>query len=895
MKDYPLWAADLRAKEADPSTPAKAPNASAQPNAYNDPLLRDFLNKKEKRADGTTYYPNSIWFRPDLGKAYTPGSVEGYKDKIEPYSAKKDIENRPAWMNQASPFGKPAKKGVRASLIAAGDTALTPSTSDIAPIYMAIVSPDDPQAVMDLVALIPASTTSPNPMTFIRKPGKWVPDQTVLNDLNSPTPPPVVVLDNDMLKIVNDQIDAAMVASSYVSDTVLAALVAGGGIDRNKGNAEKLRRYWLHGEGAAKIMWNTDGDWTRCVSHLSKFMGERAKGYCALRHREATGMWTGDKDHEQLLSKRGGRKVFSTDVIVPSETVTASVDLLAKAASAVDRVNETVGQTPAVTPEAPRGAKFSIPLVIPEEVESGDGRKFVKGAITIRELPLPLLWQKVTGEGHSGSVVVGIITEMVRTDQGIGNAHGYFDTGEAGQEVERLIRGGFIRGVSADMDQFEASEDTEVLENGENEPDNKVGGSKMKITKARVMATTVVPKPAFQECMIYIDDEAPIEEESKVITDGVYVDGVNPLDASALVACGLVAGMIPVTPPAEWFGNPGLTTATPLTVSDDGKVYGHIAAWHVDHIGMAFGTRPPRSRSNYAFFHTGVVRTDEGSDVAVGQLTLAGGHASLEASAQQAARHYDDTGSAVADVHAGEDAFGIWVSGALRPGTSPEQIRALRASAPSGDWRPIKGSLELVAVCQVNVPGFPIARARVASGQVMALVAAGANMLAQLKHDPLADFTARLDKLEAPLVASAAEAKRKVDAVLASITAQELSTKVKNMMDEDSAYMLQMINDDDGSELSVITRANRKKLADQGKALPNGSFPIRDAGDLRKAIHAFGRAKPGERGMVKRHIMKMARKLDKTDLIPSNWKSPSFSATAEEFTVVPTGDDIPKA
>jgi hypothetical protein len=70
------------------------------------------------------------------------------------------------------------------------------------------------------------------------------------------------------------------------------AVTAAGGLDRNRGNAEKLRRYWVHGEGAAKIRWGTPGDWARCVRHLSKYMGPRAKGYCQLRHKEALGIYT---------------------------------------------------------------------------------------------------------------------------------------------------------------------------------------------------------------------------------------------------------------------------------------------------------------------------------------------------------------------------------------------------------------------------------------------------------------------------------------------------------------------------------------------------------------------------------------------------------------------------
>jgi hypothetical protein len=253
---------------------------------------------------------------------------------------------------------------------------------------------------------------------------------------------------------------------------------------------------------------------------------------------------------------------------------------------------------------------------------------------------------------------------------------------------------------------------------------------------------------------------------------------------------------------------------------------------------------------------------------------LAGGHASLEASASEAVRHYDDTASAVADVHAGEDAYGIWVSGALRPGTTPEQIRSLRASAPSGDWRPIKGSLELVAVCQVNVPGFPIARARVASGQVMALVAAGANVLAQLKHDPLRELNERIDKLEAPMVAAAQDAKSRIEAVTAAIKASELSSRIAETKNADSAYMLQTLEDAD-TELAVISRKMREKLAGEKKALPDGSFPIRNVSDLRNAVQAYGRSKPGKRGLVRRHIIKRARQLEKTDLIPENWKEAS--------------------
>jgi hypothetical protein len=71
-----------------------------------------------------------------------------------------------------------------------------------------------------------------------------------------------------------------------------------GGADRDRGGAEKLRRYWTVGEGGAKIRWGhgaRTADFTRCVALLSKYMGNRAKGYCALRHKEMNGFYPGSK------------------------------------------------------------------------------------------------------------------------------------------------------------------------------------------------------------------------------------------------------------------------------------------------------------------------------------------------------------------------------------------------------------------------------------------------------------------------------------------------------------------------------------------------------------------------------------------------------------------------
>lgn len=303
-----------------------------------------------------------------------------------------------------------------------------------------------------------------------------------------------------------------------------------------------------------------------------------------------------------------------------------------------------------------------------------------------------------------------------------------------------------------------------------------------------------------------IEEEPSLDFEEAPLPEGIYEE--TPEDFEYQLAA-LAASAAPIVPPKAWFKDPGLTQATPLTITDEGKVFGHIASWTTSHIGMGRGVKPPRSASKYAYFRTGELRTDEG-DIQVGQLTLAGGHASLQASAEEAVKHYDDTASAVADVIAGEDAFGIWVAGALRPDVTPSQIRAFRASSPSGDWRPINGRLELVAVCQVNVPGFPIARAITASGGVPgALVAAGAAYLAELRESTkIEDLESRINKIEnSTLSADVAAVRNRMSAVLASRDA-ELASKAEAARQRMAAFTQKKAE----TELSAKVEALRARF-----------------------------------------------------------------------------------
>jgi hypothetical protein len=178
--------------------------------------------------------------------------------------------------------------------------------------------------------------------------------------------------------------------------------------------------------------------------------------------------------------------------------------------------------------------------------------------------------------------------------------------------------------------------------------------------------------------------------------------------------------------PSEWFKNPEFDHPTPMTITDEGRVFGHLAEWSTCHVGFeGICVSPPHSASGYAYFLTGYVQTADGP-VATGPISLGGGHARDGLSMRGAIAHYDSTSTAVCDITVGEDDFGIWTAGWVRPGVSQEQVVAVRASAPSGDWREVApGQMEMIAALSVNAPGFVVPRVGVRNGVQVSLVAAG--------------------------------------------------------------------------------------------------------------------------------------------------------------------------
>src|SRR5690625_7619559 len=117
---------------------------------------------------------------------------------------------------------------------------------------------------------------------------------------------------------------------------------------------------------------------------------------------------------------------------------------------------------------------------------------------------------------------------------------------------------------------------------------------------------------------------------------------------------------------------------------------------------------PPRCESGgvYPRFHRHPIRTSDGGRVNTGPLTSAG-HASTGRGVTPAAAmaHYDDPRFVVANVVCGEDEFGIWGAGALRPGVEPWQVAFADTYSVSGDWRTGEvGAAGVGGVAGVGVP-----------------------------------------------------------------------------------------------------------------------------------------------------------------------------------------------
>ncbi len=445
------------------------------------------------------------------------------------------------------------------------------------------------------------------------------------------------------------------------------------------------------------------------------------------------------------------------------DTIVASA--LPDRGAAVTRVGELLaGALVAAAPDAPVGPRFEATFEEGEEARDGSYYRRVidPGATNFdRPLPIPLMATDETSWGHDGAVLVGAITEGSREGASTVRLAGRFDSSPRALEFARQVDVGMLTRHSPDLigpveDEFECTEYDEDW--------GWCDEGIYHFVKATLGGTTIVPFPALDDAMITLPDGLEVLPAGEAADEAVAASGAGDAllgqDMPSRITGGFVAAatavapvrsvttLAPTRPVAPYdpdvFANPRLTGPSPLEVHEDLRVTGHLATWFdADgqpncHIGFPDQCiTPPHSASGYAYAHQGgPVDLANGERLRVGHLTVGTGHAATSGiSADEATAHYDNTGYSAALVRFGEDEHGIWCAGVVSPTADDFQIWALELATLSGDWRRIRGNLELVAALGVNVPGFPMADVVTASaaGECTALIAAGAHGLARLK------------------------------------------------------------------------------------------------------------------------------------------------------------------
>ena len=69
-----------------------------------------------------------------------------------------------------------------------------------------------------------------------------------------------------------------------------------------------------------------------------------------------------------------------------------------------------------------------------------------------------------------------------------------------------------------------------------------------------------------------------------------------------------------------------------------------------------------------------------------------------------------------------------------------------------------------------------------------------------------------------------------------------------------------------------LNKQARKNASNKGHAMKDGKFPIRNVAELKSAIKLRNSAKGVSQAAVRSHIVKRARALGHTDLLPDEWK-----------------------
>jgi len=283
--------------------------------------------------------------------------------------------------------------------------------------------------------------------------------------------------------------------------------------------------------------------------------------------------------------------------------------------------------------------------------------------VTWAELPLTLYAQTVSGEGHKGAVVAGSIEDIWIDGQNV-YGMGYFSDTAEGQNVYQLVDEGSLRGNSIDI------RDGDVTIT----PYADETGAAVEWVTAHIGASTLVGKPAFEDCRIEL-----LNNETLKASVGPHL--YDP----------------------KHFTKLKYKNAQRVNIAQDGEVTGHIVRWGERHRGFdnQFVTLQPSHRPILADFNIGRANFIDGTTMMTGILTSDGLHApddlsstdsreismEVQAFTKSTLSRMEDVRLQFAQVFAWEDEFGIAIHGCTMPGTTVEQATRALAGCTSIDYR----------------------------------------------------------------------------------------------------------------------------------------------------------------------------------------------------------------
>jgi hypothetical protein len=371
------------------------------------------------------------------------------------------------------------------------------------------------------------------------------------------------------------------------------------------------------------------------------------------------------------------------------------------------------------------GKPFTV-FFVPEGKESRDGRRLALDTTEFDQTPLPIMFQNTASHGDETpdpGVFIGAVHSAYRDPRAPHRmmGRGNLVMNQAAADAETQIRAG-LRGVSIDGYGLMPPE----LEPAVVDQEGNTVALLRTFTDTRIMGATVVPHPAFEDCCIWFDDETEPERVAACMPDQPAPPAEVQLPDHMPA---LLASSAPLKPPRAWFFTPEPSAIQALEVTPDGHITGHIAAKGMCHTAYKGRCEPyPPSRSDYRFFHVHAAETAEGEKIPCGVLTMETTHMRDPwGTPRETLDHYDHSGLQAAKIRAVNGRYGIWVSGALRPGLEDRDLWMLCGAAVSGDWREVREGQkrwkdELVAVLCVNSPGYPIPRPEVlvaSSGEIL--------------------------------------------------------------------------------------------------------------------------------------------------------------------------------